>query len=306
MLTIFAIPKLFQGHFEVIQRNAIQSWLKLEPACEIILFGNDDGTAEVAAELGARHVPEVARTEYGTPLLNDLFEQAERLASHSLLCYINADIILMSDFVQVVKQVVVYKNRFLMVGQRWDVDITEPLDFGPDWETQFQSYALENGQPQEPAGMDYFVFTRGLWGQIPPFAIGRTYWDNWLNYRARAVRASLIDASQVVMAVHQNHDYSHDKGGKERVWSGPEAKRNFQLVGGLPYVFTLQDATHILTAAGLKRAAFNRQRLQRGIITWPVLYPYLPVRLLYKLIHFSRPIRTRFGFNLYSGDSHNE
>ena len=23
---------------------------------------------------------------------------------------------------------------FLLVGQRWDLDVTEPLDFGPGWE----------------------------------------------------------------------------------------------------------------------------------------------------------------------------
>ncbi len=31
MITIFAIPKPFKGHIDVIQRNAIQSWTKLSP-----------------------------------------------------------------------------------------------------------------------------------------------------------------------------------------------------------------------------------------------------------------------------------
>jgi hypothetical protein len=46
MLTIFAIPKPFRGHIGVIQRNAICSWLELRQACEIILLGDDEGTAE--------------------------------------------------------------------------------------------------------------------------------------------------------------------------------------------------------------------------------------------------------------------
>ena len=60
MLTIFATPKPFRGHIAVIQRNAIRSWTLLRPACEIILMGNDEGTAEIAAEFGVRHVPEIA------------------------------------------------------------------------------------------------------------------------------------------------------------------------------------------------------------------------------------------------------
>ena len=83
MLTIFGIPKAFEGHFEVIQRNAIQSWTRLSPRCQILLFGDEKGTAEVAAELGVRHIPAVDRNEFGTPLLNSIFAQAEKDASGS-------------------------------------------------------------------------------------------------------------------------------------------------------------------------------------------------------------------------------
>ena len=58
LLTIFATPKRFQGHIGVIQRNAIASWTHLKPKPEIILFGTDEGTAEIARGFGvkARHV----------------------------------------------------------------------------------------------------------------------------------------------------------------------------------------------------------------------------------------------------------
>src|SRR5262245_61896078 len=129
MLTIFAIPKPFHGHFSTIQRNAILSWTLLRPACEIILCGNDEGTAATAAEFGVRHMPAVAHNEYGTPLVNDLFDRAQQVATHELLCYVNADIILMQDFMWAVEQVASRKRRFLMMGQRWDVDIEVPWDF---------------------------------------------------------------------------------------------------------------------------------------------------------------------------------
>ncbi len=59
MLTIFTVPKPFRGHIKVIQTNAIRSWLLLRPECEVILFGNDEGTAEIACELGRRHIPNI-------------------------------------------------------------------------------------------------------------------------------------------------------------------------------------------------------------------------------------------------------
>src|SRR5207253_2790960 len=92
MITIFSIPKPFQDHIGVIQRNAIKSWLQLIPRCEIILFGNETGVMETAAEFGIKHVADIAMNEYGTPLLSDAFKRTQQIAQHRLLCYINGDI----------------------------------------------------------------------------------------------------------------------------------------------------------------------------------------------------------------------
>lgn len=64
MLTIFSCPKPFRGHINIIQRNAIRSWTLLQARPEIILIGNEEGTAEVCKEFGLRHIPDVERNEY--------------------------------------------------------------------------------------------------------------------------------------------------------------------------------------------------------------------------------------------------
>ncbi len=38
VFTLFTIPKAFHGHTDVIQRNAINSWIRLHLGCEIILL----------------------------------------------------------------------------------------------------------------------------------------------------------------------------------------------------------------------------------------------------------------------------
>jgi len=267
MLTLFAIPKPFRGYIATIQYNAIQSWMRLQPACEIILFGDDEGTAEVVREFGLRHIPYVTLSEYGTPLLNSIFAQAQAVASHRVLAYVNADIILFGDFTAAVQRIPFH--RFLMVGQRWNMNLEQPLDFShPDWQSQLCECVRSQGTPNERCGIDYFVFTSGLWGEIPPFTIGRTVWDNWLIYRARAQGARVVDTSHAVMAVHQNHDYSHIREGKttgwEAAWNGPEAQRNLQLAGG-DYTrgFTLDDATWALPARGFVRPVLSAERLRQ-------------------------------------------
>src|SRR5712671_6001310 len=108
-LTILATPKPFHGHFNVIQRNAIISWTKLEPRPEIILFGHEQGAAECARELGLVHISEVARNRHGTPLLADIFSIAEQRATSDVLVYVNADIILPREFTLGVEKV---RRRF--------------------------------------------------------------------------------------------------------------------------------------------------------------------------------------------------
>src|SRR4030095_8568524 len=134
----------------VIQRNAIRSWTLLRPACEIILMGNEEGTAEIAAEFGLRHVPDVARNTFGTPLVSDLFKQAQQLSARNLFCYVNSDIILMSDFMQAVKRVIDKKSRFLLVGHRWNLDVKEVFEFKPDWEAKVRSRVRKLGMLASP------------------------------------------------------------------------------------------------------------------------------------------------------------
>jgi hypothetical protein len=252
VLTIFTTAKPFQGHAAVIQAKAIQSWTLLRPECEIILFDDAEGTAEVADKFGIRHIAEVERNKYGTPLVSSIFKIAQDIASYPLMCYVNADIILMSDFLQAIRGI--QKQSFLLVGQRWDLDLKESWDFSKsDWEARLRTYVTESGTLHGPSGIDYFVFPRGIYRDIPPFAIGRPAWDNWMIYRARSMKVPVIDATKTVMVIHQSHDYSHIPVGQSEGKWGPETKRNREIIGGSQYVFTLDHASLLLTPQGLQQ-----------------------------------------------------
>jgi hypothetical protein len=254
MLTIFATPKTFRGHIEIIQRNAIRSWTLLSVRPEIILFGDDEGTREVAREFGLRHVPEVKCSESGAPLVDDLFAQAEEYSRNKLLCYINADILLLEDFSAAVQRIAEVPGALLMAGQRMDVDITEPIDFArADWQEELRKRARVAGKLRPPNAIDYFVFTKGLGRDLLPLAVGRRGWDNWFLWYAREKKAAVIDASREVLAIHQNHDYSHHPAGAKGVFGGAEAQRNRALIGEWYRLHTTEDATHVLTERGLER-----------------------------------------------------
>jgi hypothetical protein len=287
MLTIFATPKAFRGHIDVIQRNAIKSWSLLPIKPEILLFGDDEGTAEVAREFGLEHISKVARSDSGAPLVHDLFAQAERLSRNNLLCYANADILLMSDFSAAVKRIAHQSHSLLMVGQRMDVDITVPIDFShPAWEQNLRRQAHTAGKLRPPTAIDYFVFTKGLGSNLLPLALGRRGWDNWFLWHSRSRKASVIDASREVLALHQNHDYSHHPDGSKGVFSGPEAQRNRELIGEWYHLHTTEDATYRLTPQGLSRSYLHPWLVVKR--AWS--HPRGIVLLLFKLL--SRPFRS--------------
>lgn len=277
MLTLFAIPKHFRGHFATIQRNAILSWTRLTPRPKILLFGNEEGTGEIARELGLLHFPEVARNEFGTPLLDDLFRQAEQHASTPLLGYVNGDIILTNDFSDAVERVRSKVERFMMVGRRWDLDWDQPLDVSEEgWAETMRKRALLANVQRPGNYIDYFVYSRGLCDGLLPLAIGRFSWDNYLLWRARSRGAELVDVSPSVVAIHQNHDYSHHPMGKSEVREGPERKRNREMVGAWWHLYTIDDATRILEADGMRGSRRHTWLMAKRLWSHPLTIAQLP------------------------------
>ncbi len=243
--TIFSVPKPFSGQIGVIQRNAITSWTKLIPQPEIILFGNVKGTAEFAEELNLKHIRQIQVNEYGTPLLGDIFATVHELAQNDIIVYANTDIIFMGDFSRSIQTVAEQLNDFLIIGRRWNLDLNESIDFQLDWEQKLKQLVEKKGCLADCDCKDYFVFPRHLFSVIPEFAVGRGYWDTWIVNKALAEKYPVVDVSQSVMVVHQNHGYTHIKGGKNEAYLGKEAQIN-RNIGDLDGEGNIARATWLL------------------------------------------------------------
>jgi hypothetical protein len=267
MLSLFTIPKPFAGHIDTIQRNALESWRRIEPRPEILVFGDETGAAEAAARVGARHLPELQRNEYGTPVLGEVFERAQATATQSFMCYANADIVFLEDLVPAIAAVARAHDRFLLCGRRWNIEQQVPLDFGERWRETLRQRLPREAELQDGWWVDYFVFPRGLWATMPPFLVGRPAWDNWLVYDACRRGVPVIDATEAVTVVHQRHDYAHVPRSTGDHWRGPESDYNLSLAGGRLCTYSLADASHRLTPAGLKRNV-SLQPFRRIVDRW--------------------------------------
>jgi hypothetical protein len=251
VLTVFAIPKPFAGHVGVIQRNAVRSWLALRPDCQVLLCGDEPGSAEAARELGVERLPDVDTNEFGTPLLSSVFESAELRAEHDLLCYANADIVFFDDLLDVVRAVASQHRRFLLAGGALDLDVTRDLAFDDVAVRDLEARAREEGTLRGRLWIDFFVFPRGSIGRLPDFAVGRPSWDNWLIWRARSLRMPVVDVTGAATVIHQSHAYGHVQQVRGSRWEGTEGDANFELVRWEERCFSLDNATHVARRGGV-------------------------------------------------------
>ena len=267
LITIFTAPKPFTDpHIATIQRNAILSWLHLGNQVEVLLVGDEPGMEQVAREYKLPHLADVRRNPSGTPLVSSIFELARHASQAPILAYLNADILLLPAFVDSVHRLSQQLEQFLLIGQRWDLDVRALLDFSPGWDQRLQDDIRTRGRLHLPAGSDYFVFPRALFEEMPDFAIGRAGWDNWMIYHARQRRWPVVDGTPSTTVVHQDHDYSHLPGGKPH-YELPESRQNEALAGGSANLYMVLDSDRQLINNQLRRPRWTWLRTLRWIET---------------------------------------
>ena len=205
------------------------------------------------------------------------FSQAHAVARNDILCYVNSDIIFLRDLLAAVGVVSAQHKRYLIFGRRWNIDLKEPVVFEDSeaWRRSFQAFVETRGSLYDGFNLDYFIFPKPLFEEIPSFAVGRPAWDNWMIYEARRSQIPVVDATDAILAVHQNHDYSHtfegQAGGKTAVWRGVEAQRNRELSGS--HYFGIEDATHRLTRRGRITRRFDPTHCFRRLREAAEIYP---------------------------------
>ncbi len=245
------------------------------------MFGQDEGTAEICKALGLRHVPDVALSAEGTPLISDMFLQGQALASNEVVCWSNADVIFTDRLTEAARIASSHDRPFYLVGQRTDIEQTTALDFSADWQDRLIELADRTGERKPMNWIDYFMFSRGLFPELPPFAIGRPGYDPWLIWRAADLGAEVIDATAYLPAIHQRHDYSH-VGSRAEAFTGVEAQRNAAIVDDWRHYHSIAYAHSLLDDQGrLMPAKSLVYRLAR------------PRTYLAHALRFTRPLRRK-------------
>ena len=213
-IAIFALLKPCKGRVCEIQARSLDNWRDVFWGADII--------------------------EFEGPLVpfREMVATVEHDSDAELMMYANADILFDKSQVESLWRSLIEQHPaelegdFLLTGQRIDI--------------------LEDGSKRlhRPSGMDYFVFRRGMFKDLPKVTMGRAYCDNALVAYCLRRNIPVIDASFALRVEHQFHDYGHVAGGRSSVRHGEEAMANRRDNGLEDFGPNVLDATHTLLPDG--------------------------------------------------------
>ena len=285
MITLFATTKSFTDIFKTIQLNALNSWRALSNDIQIIIFGDSDGSDEAAKEIGADYVPDVRCSPQGTPYLSDLFLQADKRAKFPIMTFINADIILPNNFLEPISIIQKRFKKFLMVGHRWDMDIVKIINFNKSIESKlFWEEAKKMSIRHACTGIDYFVFSKKTFGKLPDFIIGRPGFDNWIIWNARRRFVPIVDTTEIVQVIHQNHHFKfHNLTADPKII--PEEEGNFNKKLHKGRTLNILDSTYKFSEGEILRKTDKASRI-RSLQRLPKVFPEFAIPIkLYRLFY---------------------
>lgn len=244
--------KPFAGQTAIHQSNAIRSWMGFTDQVFVFCGEQHDFFLD---PLGVGYVEDVAH-DSGLPFVNSMFSKAELVCYESnLIVWANADLILLPNIAEALERADLAFTEFLMCGQRWDIDLDYGIDFAGDWPAWLRGEVEHRGVLHSVSGKDWFAWKPPLRLRLPNLLVGRAGWDNFLLDSCIKAHIPVIDATEVVMAVHPNHDYDHLVGGLvEAHIEGPQVTRNLALANVPTDRGRISEATYKMTQGGLENA----------------------------------------------------
>ena len=298
MITFLSSPKDFVGSVAVIQRSAILSWLSIQPDVEVSIYGEGEGVAEACLEMGVSHVPDVPCSNSGVPYFNSIVKHAQIYARHDTQCYLNCDIMMTKAVINAVK--VVEFSRYLIIGQRIDLAENINLDVASGkWKDKLQGFVDQgNATMHPPSGMDYFIFPKGLWKNLPLVVIGRVGYDDALVAFCLRNKIPLINGTLEIPVFHQFHDYGHVAGGEKELASCVDAQENIRLHRVYYSRSNSADAPWLIVDGALIPNLIQKDWLRRIELKlrFDLKYEFLSkiIRLLWRIGKAIRIIRPRY------------
>lgn len=206
MITIYSTFRSFEHErYCEIQLDAFRSWVKLDPKPQVIIMGDEPGTARICRNNNFLHIPKIRSSKAGTPYVNSLIETAEKHAENDIMLLVSGDIIIGQETIDIAKAAKKQLDEFCVCARKIHVAKRRNGSFKHERWATWQ------------AG-DYWLHTKGFYSGMPDFLIGRHLVERWM-YRHACNKNGLVDATGLATVYHQNHPRDFKPKNKEKDWN---------------------------------------------------------------------------------------
>lgn len=231
-IIFFSLPRKFEGIFDIIQTNAITSRTQFIPTKNIVLFGDDQWTKEICEDLWITHHIPLQYNFDKVPYFSYLLQEMCMLYPDKIICYINSDIIITSNFIEFIENTEIPFENFMISWHRRNIEVKEFIDFSKKSRETVLHKKCETSGKKANTWDDFFIFPSFIFKDIPilPY-IMRPFFDNFMIYICLRNKIPLIDATNSITTVHQKHDYNYYQEAQKSPLTRKESLYNLNLIG---------------------------------------------------------------------------
>lgn len=215
-LAVLATTWLPEKEKEVVHKNVARIWGWWPGILQPVVYVNLSQkytTFWQCVRSGWRILPIQETKCEGIPVLKSMFiEMQKKYRNRDYYGFANSDIVfdpgLMETFNFVKKRTSI--RPLLLVGLRTNVNFSKPHEIFTPKEV---NGLAKNGKLMKRWAIDYFITDSSFpWEEFPELVVGRYYYDNYIIYFARKIKAQIIDVTRTVVAVHQTTQDGNDAG----------------------------------------------------------------------------------------------
>lgn len=205
LIFVTSCKPITNDNIKTIQENSLNSWKWLNCEKEIFVFNKDESIKKLVSNLGLNLVTDYESSESSDlPTWRTMRNFASNIATdNDYIVWINSDIIVDDSLPNTIFSIKKDNNldNFVLTGKRknWKnyFKITDS--------NQISNLVLESeGDKWE---IDYFVFKKQHFSDLPKFYIARMRFDNYLLSKSISEIEHTIDCSQTVNLIHHFHGY---------------------------------------------------------------------------------------------------
>ena len=192
---------------KIMQYNSINSWKWLDCEKEILVFNRESSIKEMCDELEIKNINDYESSDFSDlPTWRAMRNVACEFASENdIIVWVNSDIVFDDTLVHTINELKKSGlDDFILTGKRknwpifWELNNKEEIN-----KIEFDKIGNEYE-------IDYFIYNKKHFSDLPKFFIARMKFDNYLMKLSIDSVEKTIDSTFAINSYHHEHGYGPD------------------------------------------------------------------------------------------------